>query len=378
MNKPLTRPARPASSSGTLAAADAVAALAFAQAGERDRDGAFPEREVAELHRGGLLKAPLPRAFGGDGLEWPEQLEIFRRIGGASLPLGRLYEGHVNALALILRYGGPAQIGRMAGEVAQGRLHGVWNTDDANGLRLLGGPGRVVLQGRKILCSGAGRIRRPIVTALDDEGGRWMITPGIEEPERADLSSWTAQGMRASATGAVDFSGLRVHAIDRLGGDGDYERQPFFSAGAWRFCAVQQGAMERLLDLLRGHLVGAGRGGDPHQAARLGEAALAVETARLWVERAARLAEDREGARATEATVAYVNLARLAVERAALTLLELVQRSVGLQSFMRPNPIERISRDLATYLRQPGPDRALTSAAAFVLAQEEATIDLWQ
>jgi hypothetical protein len=72
---------------------------------------------------------------------------------------------------------------------------------------------------------------------------------------------------------------------------------------------------------------------------------------------------------APEQLVAYVNLARLAVEAAAFDLMQLAQRSVGLQAFMRPNPIERISRDLATYLRQPGPDRALTDAAAWVLAQ---------
>jgi hypothetical protein len=45
---------------------------------------------------------------------------------------------------------------------------------------------------------------------------------------------------------------------------------------------------------------------------------------------------------------------------------------------MRPNPIERISRDLATYLRQPGPDRALTGAADWALRQETPSIDLWR
>ena len=79
-----------------------------------------------------------------------------------------------------------------------------------------------------------------------------------------------------------------------------------------------------------------------------------------------------------EQLVAYVNLARLAVEAAALDLMQLAQRSVGLQAFMRPNPIERISRDLATYLRQPGPDRALTDAAAWVLAQPVGAQDLWR
>jgi alkylation response protein AidB-like acyl-CoA dehydrogenase len=180
--------------------------------------------------------------------------------------------------------------------------------------------------------------------------------------------------MRASATGAVDFTGIRVAPDEIIGGDGDYERQPFFSGGAWRFAAVQQGGMERLFALLRQHLRETKRGDDPHQAARFGEASIAVETARLWVHRAAGVADAPASA---ENTVAYVNLARLAVERAGLTLMELVHRSVGLQSFMRPHPIERISRDLATYLRQPGPDRALTTAAAWMLAQEGETLDLW-
>ena len=44
------------------------------------------------------------------------------------------------------------------------------------------------------------------------------------------------------------------------------------------------------------------------------------------------------GSRAPEQLVAYVNLARLAVEAAALELMQLVQRSVGLQAFLRPEP----------------------------------------
>jgi alkylation response protein AidB-like acyl-CoA dehydrogenase len=184
--------------------------------------------------------------------------------------------------------------------------------------------------------------------------------------------------MRASATGAVDFSGVAVERNEIVGGDGDYERQPAFSGGAWRFAAVHLGGMERLFDLLREHLRRTGRGGDPHQAARLGQAAIATETARLWVERAAAIAEEAPEARSAEQIVAYVNLARLAVERAGLDLMELVHRSVGLQGFMRPNPIERFARDLATYLRQPGPDRALTSAAEWALRQETPSIDLWR
>lgn len=184
--------------------------------------------------------------------------------------------------------------------------------------------------------------------------------------------------MRASATGSIDLSGVAVRADEIIGDDGDYERQPFFSGGAWRFCAVQQGAMETLFDLLRRHLNSAGRGGDPNQMARVGQAAIAVETARLWVERAAALFEEREQSPDDGRLVAYVNLARLAVERAGLDLMELVQRSVGLQCYMRPHPIERICRDLSTYLRQPAPDRALASAATWMLGAGEGKVDIWR
>jgi alkylation response protein AidB-like acyl-CoA dehydrogenase len=359
-------------------AAHDVADQAFARAGLYDEDGAYPLADVAALAERGLLTATLPRELGGDGIGPLALSELLRQIGAGSLPLGRLFEGHVNALSLVVRYGDDEQARLVAGEAHAGKLFGVWNTDGEQGLRLLADPEGHWLQGRKILASGAGFIERPLVTATDETGRRLMVIPHLQPGQRSDLSSWTAQGMRASATGTVDFSGVAVEPIEIVGGDGDYERQPTFSGGAWRFAVVHLGGMERLFDLLREHLRRTGRGGDPHQAARLGQAAIATETARLWVEHAAAIAEEATEARSAEQIVAYVNLARLAVERAGLDVMELVHRSVGLQGFVRPNPIERISRDLATYLRQPGPDRALIGAADWVLRQKTPSIDLWR
>lgn len=56
-------------------------------------------------------------------------------------------------------------------------------------------------------------------------------------------------------------------------------------------------------------------------------------------------------------------MTRMVTERAALDVIEAVQRGAGLQVFIRPDPIERICRDLATYLRQPVPDLAMSNAA---------------
>ena len=265
-----------------LAARD-IADQAFARAALYDEDGAYPLADVAALAERGLLTATLPRELGGEGIGPIALSEFLRQIGAGSLPLGRLFEGHVNALDLVVRYGDDEQVRLVASEVRVGKLFGVWNTDDKEGLHLLADHGGHRLQGRKILASGAGFIERPLVTATDETGRRLMVIPHLQPGQRSDLSSWTAHGMRASATGAVDFSGVAVEPIEIIGGDGDYDRQPAFSGGAWRFAAVHLGGMERLFDLLREHLRRTGRGGDPHQAARLGQAAIATETARLWV-----------------------------------------------------------------------------------------------
>ncbi|AWB22625.1 MULTISPECIES: acyl-CoA dehydrogenase family protein [Methylobacterium] len=361
-----------------VAAARQVAVAASARAGEQDRDDGFPAEDVADLARLGLLTALIPFDEGGAGLgEEPgatKLAEVLRLVGYGSLALGRIYEGHVNALQLIARYGTPAQRARLFAEARAGHLFGVWNTDPPGDCLKLGDDRR--LHGVKTFASGAGFVTRALVTVKREPGSSpLMLVVRLEPGCRADLGGWRAHGMRASATGTVDFEGIAVTGDEILGGWDDYHRQPVFSGGAWRFAAVQLGGIEAVFDAWRSHLAGTGRGGDPHQLARLGEGAIALEGARSWVERAARTVFD--DALPPERIVAFVNLARLAVERAGLDVLRLAQRSVGLQGFLREHPLERLSRDLATYLRQPAPDRALTTAAEEILKAGGQAWGLW-
>lgn len=364
-----------------VSAAREVAALAASRAEAQDRDDGFPAEDILSLHRLGLLAAPVPAAEGGAGLgEEPGAAtlaEVLRLVGYGSLALGRLYEGHVNALQLIGRYGEAGQRTRLFSDARDGHLFGVWNTEPAKGGLVLGeGAGDRSLSGVKTLASGAGRVTRALVTVRSPgEDAPLMLVVPLEAGSRADLQAWHAHGMRASATGTVDFTGLVVGPDAILGAPGDYHRQPIFSGGAWRFAAVHLGGIEAVFDAWRGHVTRLGRGADPHQLARLGEGAIAVEGARLWVMRAAGIVA--EDALSADRIVAFVNLARLAVEKAGLEVLQLAQRSVGLQGFLRGHPLERLSRDLATYLRQPGPDRALTDAAAEILEAGGMVGDVW-
>lgn len=374
-------PSTPPAGAAFLEAIRTISHAAFASASALDHDGAFPRAEVDQLAAAGALTAPLPPQHGGRGMAGAELLEVLRLIGHGSLPLGRLYEGHVNALGLVQRYGTPTQLACAARDAGDGLLFGVWNTESSPGLRLERQADGWRLLGAKCFASGAGFVARPLVTAVF-EAEQFMVLPSLspEDQRRADLSNWRAHGMRASATGDFDFTDVTLTDDHIIGCAGDYQRQPGFSGGAWRFAAVQLGGIERLLDEMRGHLTKTARDSDPHQRARLGAAAIAAETARLWVARAALIAErgDDAGQVDAEQVVAYVNLARTAVERAGLDVLELAQRSIGLAAFQRSHPIEHVFRDLATYLRQPAPDKALADAAVHILARPEAAGDLWR
>ncbi|MBC7635650.1 MAG: acyl-CoA/acyl-ACP dehydrogenase [Acetobacteraceae bacterium] len=347
-----------------LRAAGDVAALAFSLAEARDVDGATPDAEIAMLADKGLLLAPLPPSSGGNSLGTVAQTapilrDVLRTIGGGPLSLGRLYEGHVNAARLVLRYGTGQQLNLLAQEAAKGRLSAVWNAQTGAGLQLDNG----VLQGTKIYTSGSGIVRRPVLTAMRHDG-LVMVMPDVGAA-CGDMDDWRPLGMRASLTGKMDFSGIPVADSEVIGAPGDYYRAPLFAGGAWRVLAVQQGALERLMMLYRRQLVDRGRCDDAVQRARFGEAAARLETARLWTARTALLAED---ANIQAADIdALVNFARTEFEVAALAIIERIERGLGLSVMLRPNPIERIIRDLRTYLRQPFPDAALATAAGWAL-----------
>ena len=144
-----------------LRAARVVSAQAFANAAAYDDDFAYPAAEIDALRDAKLLTAVLPLEFGGLGVTYATLCDVLRQIGSGSLPLGRLFEGHVNAIGLVVRYGRPEQISLLAREAHAGKISGVWNTDDSRGLRLISSSGGLRLMGRKILASDSSPPRLP-------------------------------------------------------------------------------------------------------------------------------------------------------------------------------------------------------------------------
>ena len=333
-----------------------------ARAAALDAAAMFPAEDMEALRGAGLLSAALPEALGGLGAGTEPGgagliLDLLRRCGRGNLAVARLFEAHVNALRLVVRFGAPAQQRMAAEDALAGHLFGLWVTDP---------PGRPMLRaegdrlaGAKGPCSGAGHCRRALVTA----GPRMAVIELTGDEAVTPIVG--LQGMRAAANGTVALDGVRV--LFWLGEQGDYLREPDFSCGAWRASAAASGALDALVDAVAEALRRKRWDEAPMQQARFGEMLIARETARLWTERAATAAETESDDPA--ARVATVNLARIAVETACLDALRLAQRSLGLAAFVAPHPVERLARDLGTYLRQPAPDAVLLEAAAWHLSR---------
>jgi alkylation response protein AidB-like acyl-CoA dehydrogenase len=331
----------------------------------------FPAARLDALRATAAWTAFADMATADDALSL---LDVLRLIGRVDLSLGRLFEGHVNALQLVATYGSDAQRRDTARVAEAGALFGVWATEPAPGLMLTRiGPDEWRLEGSKSFATGAGHVDRAVVTALGDDGARQLVAVDLTlDKHRAATAGWRVRGMQGTLSGLFDFSGIVVRRDSLIGAPDDYQTEPRFSAGAWRFAAVQLGAVEALARHLRDHLVATPKGADPIQRARFAVCIAGARSAGEWVRRAARLAEAQ-----SDDAVAFVLMTRGIVEEAGLAVMEAAARTVGTAAFFTGNPIDRITRDLGLYLRQPVPDQARDRAAAAWLESDRWGEDRW-
>ena len=243
----------------------------------------------------------------------------------------------------------------------------------------------VKMHGAKTFCSGAGSVTRPIVTGEIADGasgsGGWQMA--IVETENArmeiDKSWWQPLGMKASASFATDFSGTHLSADDLLGAAGDYYRQPAFSGGAIRFCAVQLGGAAAIAEQTRRFLREVNRAEDAFQQARVGRMTMKVCSGWQWLSDAARMWDDARdcGDVAASRMVAFAAMMRLAPEEICLETMQLCEQSVGARGLMRTEPFERLTRDLTMYLKPPHLDEIPVRVGRLALQSDARADELW-
>ena len=327
--------------------------------------------ELDCLRQEAWLTACLPVDAGGQG--WGTQSEgamaafdALRMLGRSDLSLARLFEGHMNAVKLVQLYGSTALKDAIWQEVTAGALLGVWGADDPSAsVRLEVDGDRLSLSGAKRFASGLGSVRHAIIVAATDEGGQLVVIPA-DEPERADPSTWRMAGMRATRSGRYVVDGLTVPAMYRLGAPDDLLREPYFEGGIWRYCAAHLGGAEALYDVMRDHLCDLNRQSDPVQGRRIAKAAIAIETARLWLVRAA---TEIEMADAAPGKAALALLAREVTERCCRDVMDLTERALGMAAHEEGSRIDQLRRDLGLFLCQATPDAKLARANDALIAR---------
>lgn len=359
--------------SGTLLATDLPspeleAALAdiAAAAGVRDAEPQpeFPEDALAGLERTGALS--WGTWLGPRRPPAAKELNLVRRVAQADGSVGRIFDGHVNAVERLAVQGPPELAEAELRAVAAGQLRaGVWGGDPAAGegdpATVVIRKGERVLRGVKTFCSGAGGLDRALVLARDEAGGpplsAWV---DLHEPGVGIDETWyRSHGLRASVSHRVVFDDVPILAV--LGPPGAISAQPWFSRDALRTAATWAGMADAAVGGALGELAGRpGRGTLESLAA--GRILTAHRTISVWTEAAAR-AMDAEAADLP----AIALHGRAAIAGACAMLLDEAARACGSRPFVRGGILDRARRDLEVFLLQHRLDPLLARAGEATL-----------
>ncbi len=278
--------------------------------------------------------------------------ERLQRVGAVNLSVGRLWEGHMNALYLARVHGDERSRERIAELVNDGAFLGVWGADGDT--PVVPAPNGISLTGSKNYASGLGTVTHAVVSVSSGPQVRLGLVD-VRDMSRADPSCWRMQGMRATASGRYDFDGIAMGDILWLGGPGDYLKEPHFVGGVWRIAALQIGGAVGLLDSAATILRANGRLEAPAQMGRLSACAIRAFGASALTTQAARAG--LPGAHHAPSEVAAIAAAaRLLTEEVALDAIRTVEQCLGLAHFEDGSATGRKARDLAVYLRQAARD----------------------
>jgi alkylation response protein AidB-like acyl-CoA dehydrogenase len=335
-----------------------VAQISEGAAG-RDADPAFPHRPFKALSEAGLLALPVsdpPRSRGrlaSLGEEW----RILRAVARADGSVGRILDGHLNAVERVSVLAPEPLRTRELEAVASGELIlGVWGADPIPGegapARLVETESGPVLEGVKTFCSGSTGLDRalvavrgadgapgpPLLVYVDLRGGGFEI----------DRSWFRGSGMRSSESHRVSFRGALVLAV--LGEPGELVREPYFARDAIRTATTWAGIADLAVDAALEILAAKSGEREPDEVVSLaaGEMLAAQKTMDRWLEHAAREAD----ADPEKSLAGFSTELRAAVAACCRKILDEAVRACGSHPFATAGPLDRARRDLELFLLQ--------------------------
>jgi alkylation response protein AidB-like acyl-CoA dehydrogenase len=347
---------------------DALGRIA-AGAAERDAapgEGRFPDeafallRDVGALRSNAVAGAPRPPAAA--------ELGLVRRVARADGSVGRIFDGHVNAVERLAVQAPAALADRELRAIIGGELWaGVWGGDPAPGegppAAVLTTAGEEVLRGVKTFCSGAGGLHRALVLARPgaDVGPPVSVWIDLTDRRRVEIdTSWyQSRGLVGSVSHRVVFHDAPVQA--RLGPPGGISQQPWFARDALRTAASWAGMADAAVDAALTTIAQRPGRGDL-EALAAGRILTAQRSIHVWLQAAA-AAMDRPDAQLP----AIALHGRVAIADACRTVLDEAARACGSRPFVRGDVLDRARRDLEVFLLQHRLDPLIARAGAAAL-----------
>jgi alkylation response protein AidB-like acyl-CoA dehydrogenase len=343
-------------------------ATVAATAGARDAEPEprFPESAIAALEAAGAL------AFNAVAEDQrppaAAELALVRSVAQADGSVGRIFDGHLNAVER-LAVQGPADLVEVELEaVRAGDLRGgVWGGDPVPGegepAAVIGTGRQAVLRGVKTFCSGAGGLHRALVLARSETGGPplsvWvdLLHHGVE----VDTSWYRSHGLRASVSHRVVFHDVPVLAT--LGEPGAISTQPWFGRDALRTAASWAGMADAAVGAALGELAGRPTRG-PLESLAAGHILTSHRTISVWMDAAARAMDT-----AAADLPAVALHGRAAIAEACRSLLDEAARACGSRPFAHGGTLDRARRDLEVFLLQHRLDPLLARAGESILGR---------
>jgi alkylation response protein AidB-like acyl-CoA dehydrogenase len=338
---------------------DAVLVQICEGAAVRDADPAFPHQAFRALSEAGLLALPVPNPPGTRGrrTSFGEEWRILRAVAEADGSVGRIFDGHLNAIERVSVLAPEPLRTRELEAVAAGELLlGVWGADPVPGegppaciVETESGP---VLKGVKTFCSGStgldkalvavrraeGTLGPPLLAYVDLKGG------GLE----VDRAWFRGSGMRSSESHRVVFRGARVLAV--LGEPGELVREPYFARDAIRTAVTWAGIADLAVDATLETLAAKSAYREPDDIVSLaaGRMLSTQKTIDRWLEHAAREAD----ADPEKSLASFSTELRATVAASCRKLLDEAANACGSHPFAIASPLDRARRDLEFFLLQ--------------------------
>lgn len=287
------------------------------------------------------LTLPLPG--GGRTID---RFAALAEVAAVDLSLGRLFEGHADALAIL------AEAGR---EPPPAAVMGVWaaRRPGADLVATREGPGWRV-RGTKPWASGARMLTHALVTAATDRGYCLFEVPADAAGVNAVAGTWPAVGMAMSESLDVAID-IAVGHDALVGPPGWYVERPGFWFGSLGVAACWLGGALGLVRALRADLASR-PGPDPHQLAHLGAAAARCGSLARDVGWAAGLIDADPSDPGREIRGVALEVRHL-VEDGCLEVLTHVGRAGGAGPLCHDRAQARRLADLPVYIRQHHAER---------------------